>query len=143
MQPAETATHQRHGSRRSVKEISRLRATASEVAPQSVESSPDRVSCRIVGDFGFRHSGACSPLHGQLARQRWFAECSPGSASPEIRASQGRAPAGEWDALREESESDAAGGGAAELGGDSPLCRIAQRKRKPAILRARQIRRGA
>ena len=45
-------------------------------------ASPDRVSCRFVGDFGFRHSGACSPLHGQLARQRWFAECSPGRPAP-------------------------------------------------------------
>jgi len=51
--------------------------------------APDRVSCRIVGDFRFRHSGACSPLPGQLARPRWFAECSPGSPSPEIRALRG------------------------------------------------------
>jgi len=51
----------------------------------AVAISPDRVSCRIVGDFRFRHSGACSPLPGQLARQRWLAECSLGSPSPEIR----------------------------------------------------------
>ena len=58
------------------------------------------------------------------------------------RAYQGRAPAGEWGASREESESDAAGGGAAELGGEGRLCRIAQRKRRSAILRGRQIRRA-
>ena len=36
----------------------------------------------------------------------------------------------EWCASREESESDAAGGGAVELDGDGRLCRGALRKRK-------------